>query len=116
MIQDLETLIKGGLKPKDKIEIIKIYEDLFREFWEKLTNSLDPTTTVFIVKRALKKTQEQHPVLCNLEITETGICLSRLNIDGVEIKEIVSAFRELATNLFAIVTKLTGGIIMDKLL
>lgn len=100
-----------------KTEAVEIYEDLFRTIWGKIMPTLGAVTTAAILKRAVHRTKGEHTILDYLQVTEQGLVFDELRSQlGEKDKQLVlSAFKELVGNLFDILARLTGNILVDEL-
>lgn len=101
-----------------KNEIINIYEDIFITIWDKVCPTLGIISIVPIFQRAILRTSEQFANLEFLEVTPEGIDFSDFKFRSMEDdKEIIkSSLNELIGNLFDILIKLTGNILVNKLM
>lgn len=101
-----------------KNEIINIYEDIFITIWDKVCPTLGIIAIVPIFHRAILRTSEQFANLEFLGVTEEGIDFSEFKLRSMEDdKEIIkSSLNELIGNLFDILIKLTGNILVSKLM
>ena len=101
-----------------KNEIINIYEDIFITIWDKVCPTLGIISIVPIFQRAILRTSEQFANLEFLEVTPEGIDFSEFKFRSMEDdKEIIkSSLNELIGNLFDILIKLTGNILVNKLM
>ena len=101
-----------------KNEIINIYEDIFITIWDKVCPTLGIISIVPIFQRAILRTSEQFANLEFLEVTPEGIGFSEFKFRSMEDdKEIIkSSLNELIGNLFDILIKLTGNILVNKLM
>jgi len=101
-----------------KNEIITIYEDIFITIWDKLCPTLGIITIVPIFHRAILRTTEQFVNLEFLKVTEEGIDFGEFKLRSAEDdKEIIkSSLNELIGNLFDILVKLTGNILVNRLM
>ncbi len=95
-----------------------IYEDLFKTIWEKIVPTLGVMSLKLIMDRAISKTAEKYPAVTFLKVTDEGLDFGELrkqisSNNGALSKE---AFKELMLNLFGILSKLTGNILIDSLI
>lgn len=101
-----------------KNSVLEIYEDLLRTVWAKIVPTLGTVTVVTIVQRAIDRTGKDHPVLNYLSAAENGLSfdLIREHLGDEERVELREAFKDLIANLFDILAKLTGNIIVQQLI
>lgn len=116
--QEIDKMIEKQVQISVKEEVIDIYEDLLKTIWSKITPTLGLVTTAAITDRAIKKTSNTYPIIRHLEIKEEQISFTMLRASmGERDKEnIKDGFKELIANLFDILAKLTGNILVDQLL
>ena len=116
--EDIKETIKKRVDVSVKEEVIDIYEDLLKTIWSKITPTLGLVATAAITDRAIKKTSNTYPIIRHLEIKEEQISSAVLRDSmGERDKEnIKDGFKELIANLFDILAKLTGNILVDQLL
>lgn len=101
-----------------KTGVLDIYEDLLSTVWEKIMPTLGTVTVVTIIQRAIDRTSKSHPVLSRLTVTESGLSFDKMrdHIDDEQRNELKNTFKELIANLFDILAKLTGNIIVQQLI
>ncbi len=101
-----------------KNEIINIYEDIFITIWDKIFPTLGIIAIVPIFHRAILRTSEQFANLESLKVTPEGIDFSEFRTQSVEDnKEIIrGSLNELIGNLFDILVKLTGNVLVNQLM
>ena len=117
----IEKKIDGeGIGFEERIDAPRegIYEDLFKALWEKIVPTLGVISLKLIMDRAISKTAEKYPAITFLRVTDEGLDFSELrkqisSNNGALSKE---AFKELMLNLFGILSKLTGNILIDSLI
>lgn len=116
--ENIKETIKERVDISVKEEVVDIYEDLLKTIWSKITPTLGVLTTAAITDRAIKKTSNTYPIIRHLEIKEEQISFAVLRDSmGERDKEnIKDGFKELIANLFDILAKLTGNILVDQLL
>jgi len=108
---------KKGIESQIKPGVLEIYEDLLRTVWAKIIPTLGTVTVVTIIQRAIERTSKDHQVLTYLTVTDTGLSFDRIRGHLGEEKrtELREAFKNLIVNLFDILAKLTGNIIVQQL-
>ena len=112
--QEIKEKIALGVKG----EVVDIYEDILKTIWERIAPILGVITVVTILKRTAYRTAQEFPIINNIKFSEEGIDFTELKSrameeDKVLIKEI---FREFIGNLFDILAKLTGNVIVGDLM
>ena len=98
-------------------EVLDIYEDLLSTIWAKIVPTLGAVTVVTIMNRSIRRACSDHPVLETLEISDSGLKFDDIRTKSreVDVDEIKSAFKGLVANLFDILAKLTGNILVQQL-
>ena len=109
---------REGIESQIKTGVLEIYEDLLRTVWAKIVPTLGTVTVVTIVQRAIDRTAQDHQVLTYLTVTDTGLSFDRINehLGEEERTELREAFKDLIANLFDILAKLTGNILVKQLI
>ena len=97
---------------------VDVYEDLFATIWEKLTPTLGAITVATIVERAIRRTAVEHEMVGLLSVSQDGIDFNQLkriarDNDQAALRE---GFKLLVSNLFDILAKLTGNVLVNELL
>ena len=113
-----------NLEIKEKIalgvkgEVVDIYEDIFKTIWKKISPTLGVITVVTILQRAAYRTAQEFSIIKHLKFGEEGIDFTEMkSMAMTEDKEhIKEGFRELIGNLFDILAKLTGNILVNELM
>ena len=120
MLQDEEkqASIASQVNTEVKSGVIEIYEDLLRTVWAKIVPTLGTVTVETIMQRAISRTAARHPILNNLSVTDKGFDFSEIKakLNGEDKEELKNAFKELVANLFDILAKLTGNILVQQLM
>lgn len=116
--EDIKETIRKRVDVSVKEEVIDIYEDLLKTIWSKITPTLGVVTVVAITDRAIRKTANTYAIIRHLEMKKEQISFARLRGSmGEKDKEnIKDGFKDLIANLFDILAKLTGNILVDQLL
>ncbi len=116
--KEVQEAIEEKIDTGVKEEVVDIYDDLMKTVWGKITPTLGVVTVSTIVERAIFKTSQKHSIITALEITgegvEFGVLKSR--IGERERGKLREAFKEFIANLFDILAKLTGNILVNQLL
>ena len=109
---------REGIESQIKTSVLEIYEDLLRTVWAKIVPTLGTVTVVTIVQRAIDRTGQDHQVLTYLMVTDTGLSFDKIgeHLGEQERTELREAFKDLIANLFDILAKLTGNIIVKQLI
>ncbi len=107
-----------GIESQIKTSVLEIYEDLLRTVWAKIVPTLGTVTVVTIVQRAIDRTSKEHAVLAYLTVTDAGLSFDKIgeHLGDEERVELREAFKDLIANLFDILAKLTGNIIVKQLI
>jgi len=97
---------------------VDVYEDLFATIWEKLTPTLGAIAVATIVERAIRRTAVEHEMVGLLSVSQDGIDFNQLkriarDNDQAALRE---GFKLLVSNLFDILAKLTGNVLVNELL
>jgi hypothetical protein len=100
-----------------KEEVIDAYENLLQRIWARTVTILGVVTLKAIVQRSVLLTARDYPLLENLAVTDGGLDFEALKTRvGEEEKATIKAgFEELILNLFDLLAKLTGEVIVSKL-
>jgi hypothetical protein len=110
----IECRIEVGIREN----IVGVYEELFDAIWDKITPTLGAMTVATIVKRAVQRTVEEHQLVGLLSVTEEGVSFTELKrVAGEKDQEALrEGFKLLVANLFDILAKLTGNVLVNELL
>lgn len=116
--KEVEAIIAKEVSAGAKDEIVDTYEDLLRAIWNRIVITLGVVTVVTIMERAIHMTSAQYPTFQSLKVTDEGIAFKDFKAQaGEENKEIIKGgFKELIANLFNILAKLTGTVLVDRLI
>ncbi len=102
----------------DSGKIIEIYDDLLQTVWDKILPTLGIVTVMTITERAIAKTEKKYSFMGALKVTEKGIAFT----DGITLlssqndENLKNAFKVVVCNLFDILAKLTGNILVNQLM
>jgi hypothetical protein len=96
---------------------VDVYEDLFDTIWGNIIPSLGAITAATIVERAIRRTAAEHEMVGLLVVSQEGINFGQLKRiagekDQAALRE---GFRLLVGNLFDILAKLTGNVLVNEL-
>ncbi|HEX30260.1 hypothetical protein J7M22_01990 [Candidatus Poribacteria bacterium] len=114
-----EREIEERIDREVKKEIVDIYQDLIDEIWTRIAPILGTLSLKAIMDRAVSITSREFSFMSSIEVTEEGVCLERLK---EEIKSnhgrqlLKEGFKRLIVNLFHILARLTGKILINRLL
>ncbi len=116
--EEVEATIEREVDRGVKVEVIDIYEDVLTTIWQKIAPTLGNITVRTIAERAVFLASEQHPLLKSVAVTDEGFDFTELKtrIDEKGRANIREGFKEIIANLFDILAKLTGNIMVDRLL
>ena len=116
--EEVEATIEREVDRGVKVEVVDIYEDILTTIWEKISPTLGNITVRTICERAVLLTSERHPLLKSVAVTDEGFDFKELRtrIDEKGRANIREGFKEIITNLFDILAKLTGNIMVDRLM
>jgi hypothetical protein len=100
-----------------KEEVIDAYENLLQRIWARTVTILGVVTLKAIVQRSVLLTAHDYPLLKNLAVTDGGLDFEALKtrVSEEEKATIKAGFEELILNLFDLLAKLTGEVIVSKL-
>lgn len=112
--QSISSRVNSGIKNG----VIEIYEDLLKTVWAKITPTLGTVTVATIMQRAINRTAGHHPALGYLTVDETGFVFDEIKakINEEDKDELTNGFKELIANVFDILAKLTGNILVQQLM
>ncbi|MDP1809444.1 MAG: hypothetical protein Q8L35_07915 [Actinomycetota bacterium] len=117
---DEETLssVAGQVSAEVKSSVIEIYEDLIRTVWAKIVPTLGTVTVATIMQRAISRTAARHPVLNDLTVNDAGFVFTQIKakLNSEDKDELKDSFKELVANVFDILAKLTGNILVQQLM
>ncbi len=101
-----------------KSSVIEIYEDLLNTVWLKISPTLGAVTVITIIQRSIDRAAKNHPVLSHLSVDEEGLDFTEIRekIGEENRRELAGSFKELIANLFDILAKLTGNILVKQLI
>jgi len=110
--------VAGQVNAEIKSSVIEIYEDLLRTVWAKIVPTLGTVTVVTIMQRAISRTAAKHAVLNDLAVNDTGFVFTEIKakLNGEDREELKNGFKELVANVFDILAKLTGNILVQQLM
>ena len=100
-----------------KLEVVDIYEDLLSKIWARTSAILGVVTVQAIMRRSILVIQENYPLIGTLEVAEDGLNFQALK-EQMEprAKSILKeGFEELVLQIFDLLAKLTGEVIVEKL-
>jgi hypothetical protein len=111
---EIESRVAVGIRENT----VDVYEDLFATIWDKITPTLGAITVATIVERAIRRTAVEHEMVGQLSVSQDGIDFNQLkrvagDNDQAALGE---GFKLLVSNLFDILAKLTGNVLVNELL
>lgn len=117
-VYDIRDTIENKVNREVKKDVIEIYDDLLKTIWSKILPTLGIVTVVTIAERAISKTSQQYPSFRALKVSEAGMIFddARNALDREDKEDLKNGFKELVTNLFDILAKLTGNILISQLM
>lgn len=117
-VSDIGAAIESKANIEIKKGVIEIYDDLLQTIWSKILPTLGIVTVVTIAERAISKTAQKYGSFSKLKVSEEGIIFedAREDLDGEEKDVLKDGFKDLVTNLFDILAKLTGNILVNQLM
>jgi hypothetical protein len=97
--------------------VVDAYENLLKRIWARTVTILGVVTLKAIAQRSVLLTAHDYPLLENLAVTDGGLDFEMLKGRvGEEQKAAIKAgFEELILNLFDLLAKLTGEVIVNRL-
>ena len=116
--EEVEATIEREVDRGVKVEVIDIYEDVLTTIWAKISPTLGNITVRTIAERAVLLASERHPLLKSVAVTDEGFDFKELRtrVDEKGRANIREGFKEIIANLFDILAKLTGSIMVDRLM
>ena len=111
---EIESRVATGIREN----IVDVYEDLFVTIWDKITPTLGAITVATIVERAVRRTAAEHEMIGLLTVNHEGVDFTQLKRVAGEKEQAAlrEGFKLLVANLFDILAKLTGNILVKELL
>lgn len=100
-----------------KLEVVDIYEDLLSKIWARTSAILGVVTIQAIMRRSILLIQEKYPLIGTLEVRGDGLHFDALKGEMEPNAKTVlkEGFEELVLQIFDLLAKLTGEIIVEKL-
>ena len=116
--EEVEATIEREVDRGVKVEVIDIYEDILTTIWEKISPTLGNITVRTIAERAVLLASDSYPFLKSITVTNEGFEFKELRtrVDEKDRTNIREGFKEIIANLFDILAKLTGNIMVDRLM
>ena len=98
-------------------DILRTYQDLLKTIWDRVVPTLGIVSTSTIFKRAISTVEKDHPIMGHLKVGDTGLSFEEIEKNLGENEGMIrDSFKELIANLFDILAKLTGKVIVEELL
>lgn len=98
---------------------IESYQHIIGEIWRRIAPVLGPLSLRAIAERAVALTSAEFKFIGMIRVTDEGLSLEKLweELDtSGDPRAIRNGFRKLVVNLMDILTGLTGGILVNRLL
>jgi len=116
--EEVRAAIEERVDTGVKEEVVDIYDDLMETIWSKITPTLGVVTVRTIMERAIFKTSQKHSIITAVKVTGEGVDFSELKsrVGERERAQLRDAFKEFVANLFDILAKLTGNVLVNQLL
>ena len=116
--EEVEATIEREVDRGVKVEVIDIYEDIIITIWEKISPTLGNITVRTIGERAVTLSSERYTFMRNVTVTEEGFDFAELKrrVDEKDKDSMREGFKELISSLFDILAKLTGNVLVDRLM
>ena len=111
---DIGRRVDQGVKK----EVVDIYEEMLVAVWSKIVPTLGKTTVRTIARRALHLTAQKYAALEFVSVAEDGFDFRSLKerVDERDKATIREALKELIVSLFDILAKLTGNVLVGRLM
>lgn len=115
---DVEAAIESSVSAEVKKSVIDIYDDLLGTIWSRILPTLGSVTCTTIMQRAVARTAAHYPVVDHLKVSEAGVSFAEIKarLTSEDKDKLTNAFKELIANLFDILAKLTGNILVQQLI
>jgi hypothetical protein len=115
IVEKAESESRVAVEIREKV--VDVYEDLFQAIWAKITPTLGAITAATIVERAVRRTAVEHETIGLLTVNHNGVDFNQLRsvAKGKEEVALKEGFNLLAANLFDILAKLTGNVLVNEL-
>lgn len=109
---------ESGVAAGIRENIVDVYQDLFDTIWKNITPTLGAITVATIVERAIRRTAVEHQMIGLLTVNHHGVDFTQFkraagDSDQVALRE---GLNLLVANLFDILAKLTGNVLVDELM
>lgn len=100
-----------------KLEVVDVYEDLLSKIWTRTTAILGVVTVQAIMRRSIVITQTGYPWLGSLEVEADGLHFNHLKrvLEPEAKVHLKEGFEEIVLQIFDLLAKLTGEVIVEKL-
>jgi hypothetical protein len=110
-----KEIIKGV-----KSEVLEIYEEILTTVWDRMVPTLGVITVRTIMERAIFLTTDKHSFIDQLTITEKGLNFNQIQKysqkENEDQKAYREAFKDFFANLFDILAKVTGNVLVQQLM
>jgi response regulator RpfG family c-di-GMP phosphodiesterase len=101
---------------QDRQQIIELLSTTFNQILhQRLRDVLGPEVTLMILQRAVRQVAQTHDIFRVKNSTKPTLAFKSEAIAQLPVKQIVAGFRALIAELFALLAKLAGRILVEQL-
>lgn len=114
---EIAKTIRDEVSRGVKKGVLEIYEDLLINIWDRILPTLGGLTVATITRKAIAKAGLKYPLVEQLEVSEDGVSFASLRETAAANEhDLRDALKEVVSNLFDILAKLTGNILVTQLM
>lgn len=114
---EIAKTIRDEVSRGVKKGVLEIYEDLLINIWDRILPTLGGLTVATITRKAIAKAGLKYPLVEQLEVSEDGVSFASLReTAAADEHDLRDALKEVVSNLFDILAKLTGNILVTQLM
>lgn len=114
---EIAKTIRDEVSRGVKKGVLEIYEDLLINIWDRILPTLGGLTVATITRKAIAKAGVKYPIIEQLEVGEDGVSFASLReTAAADEHDLRDALKEVISNLFDILAKLTGNILVTQLM
>lgn len=114
---EIARTIRDEVSREVKKGVIEIYEDLLINIWDRILPTLGSLTVATITSKAVSKAKLKYPIIEQLAVAEDGVSFAALReTSAIDEHDLRDALKEVVSNLFDILAKLTGNILVTQLM
>jgi len=114
---EIAKTIRDEVSREVKKGVIEIYEDLLINIWDRIIPTLGSLTVATITRKAVSKAKLKYPIIEQLAVGEDGVSFAALReTSATDEHDLRDALKEVVSNLFDILAKLTGNILVTQLM